>query len=103
VVAVHLKPGAQSEGISGLHGEALAVKVHAPAHDGRANAALLGLLARQLGVPLASVRLSSGRSSRTKKVLVTGLSAEEVAWHLASCPPAGLFELPGESTEEQAQ
>lgn len=50
----------------------LAVKVTAPPDDGRANAAVLALLAKQLGVPGSACRLVAGAASRWKRVHVSG-------------------------------
>ena len=50
----------------------LKVRVRAIADGGEANRAVLGLLAKSLGVPKASVRLLSGATSRLKQVAVDG-------------------------------
>jgi len=46
--------------------------------EGRANAAILGLLAQRLGVPRASLRIVTGERTRAKRVEVDGLSGEEI-------------------------
>jgi uncharacterized protein YggU (UPF0235/DUF167 family) len=51
--------------------------VAAPAESGRANEALLGLLAVALGVTRSRLRVVSGTGSRDKIVKVTGIDAEE--------------------------
>jgi uncharacterized protein len=48
------------------------VRVRAIAHGGVANRAVLGLLAKALGVPKSSVKLLSGATSRIKQVAVEG-------------------------------
>lgn len=50
----------------------LAVKVTAPADEGRANAAVLALLAKRLGVAGSDCRLVAGATSRWKRVHVSG-------------------------------
>ncbi|MFL5333657.1 MAG: DUF167 family protein [Geminicoccaceae bacterium] len=50
----------------------LAVKLAAPANDGRANAALLALLAKGLGVPASACSLAAGPASRWKRVSIAG-------------------------------
>jgi uncharacterized protein (TIGR00251 family) len=47
-------------------------RVAAPALEGRANAAVLSIIARSLGVPASSVTILSGATSSAKKVLVKG-------------------------------
>jgi hypothetical protein len=84
ILRVHLQPGARSEGAGGVHGDALKISVRAPAQGGRANQALLVLLARRLGVPLASLSLVSGWASRDKRVLFQGLPVGELARRLAA-------------------
>ena len=49
----------------------------APAESGRANEALLELLAGELGLTRSHLRVVSGTSSRDKIVEVTGINAEE--------------------------
>lgn len=83
LLRVHLQPGARSEGAVGSHGDALKVSVRARAQDGRANEALLRLLARHLGAPLASLSLVSGQASRDKRVLFAALPAEELVQRLS--------------------
>jgi uncharacterized protein len=70
VLRVRVQPGARREGFGGAHGDALEIAVTAPPEGGRANEAVLALLARRLGVPRRDLRLLSGASSREKRVLV---------------------------------
>ena len=48
------------------------VRVRAIADGGEANRAVLGLLAKALGVPKSSIRLVSGATSRIKQITVDG-------------------------------
>ncbi len=50
----------------------LLVRVRAVPEDGKANAALLRLLAEKAGAPVSNVRLVAGAKSRLKQVAVTG-------------------------------
>jgi len=84
VLRVHVQPGAKSEGLAGAHGAALKVRVCAPASSGRANAALLRLLSRELGVPASSLSLRGGGHSRDKAVAVAGMAVAEVQSRLAA-------------------
>lgn len=68
VVAVHAQPGAKRSEISGLHGERLKVRIAAPPLEGRANEALIELLAQRLGLPRSKLRVSKGLQGRTKLV-----------------------------------
>ena len=64
----------------------LKVRVRAIADGGEANRAILALLAKSLGVPKASVSLTSGATSRLKQIAVEGDPARlaEVLRQLAS-------------------
>ena len=57
-----------------MHGDRLKVAVSAPPVDGEANAAVIELIARTLGVPRSAVAVTSGLASRRKTVRVTGAS-----------------------------
>ncbi len=70
IVNIHLQPGASRDLVSGLHGEALKVRVTAPPAEGRANRALIRLLARELGLPPSAVSILAGASSRNKKIRI---------------------------------
>lgn len=77
-------PGSSREGIAGWLGDALKVRVTAPAEGGKANEAIEELLAGALGVPTRSVRIVTGRSSPRKVVEVSGISGEEARRRLSS-------------------
>jgi uncharacterized protein (TIGR00251 family) len=55
------------------------VKVTSPPVNGKANKALIDLLAKRLGVPKGNIEIVSGKSSRDKSVRIHGLSLEAVA------------------------
>ena len=78
VVRLHVQPGAARTAVVGRHGDALKVAVAAPADKGRANEAVLGLLAEALDVPRRAVALVGGATSRAKRVEVRGTTAEAV-------------------------
>jgi len=61
----------------GKHGEGWKVRVTAAPEDGKANAAVLRLLAERLELPSTSVMLVSGASSRDKIVALSGIDAAE--------------------------
>jgi uncharacterized protein (TIGR00251 family) len=83
VLSLHIQPGARKTEISGIHGNALKIRLAAPPVDGKANDALLAFLARTLGLPKSRVLLVSGQTSRSKRVAVTGLSSAEIASRLS--------------------
>jgi uncharacterized protein len=77
-------PGAAKPGVVGRYGDAWKVRVAAAPERGAANAAVVELLARTLGVKPQAVRLVSGHGSRDKIVEVEGLRPDETEARLAS-------------------
>jgi len=71
-------PGASRQEIVGRYGSAWKVRVTAPAEGGKANAAVLELVAGVLDVPRRSLSLAAGASSRDKVVTLDGVSPEVV-------------------------
>jgi len=71
-LTLHVQPGAKRTEISGLHGEALKIRLAAPPIEGRANEALLRFIADTFCVPMRQVELKQGGQSRHKVVMVTG-------------------------------
>lgn len=69
---VHVRPGGRRDAVEGDHGGALAVRVSAPATDGRANEAVRRLLARTFDVARSDVEIVGGLSSRRKRVRIEG-------------------------------
>ena len=81
-IRVRVQPGAPRSEVVGFLGEVLRVKVAAPPQRGKANDALVELLARTLGVPRSQVRVLKGHTSRDKLILVENLSLEQVLQQL---------------------
>lgn len=67
---IHAQPSAKTTGAAGLHGDALKVRLTAPAVDDKANAALLTWLAAALDLPRSALRLKSGATARRKTIEV---------------------------------
>lgn len=67
LLAIHAQPGASRSEFAGLHGDALKVRIQAPAVDGKANDAMQRFLADAFGVSKAQVLMVSGASSRQKR------------------------------------
>lgn len=78
VIAVVAQPGARRPGVLGERNGALRLAVSAPPDKGKANAALAELLAEAVGCKASAVRLVGGQTSRQKRFLVGGVSAEEI-------------------------
>jgi uncharacterized protein len=81
---LRVSPGASRSELVGRHGDAWKVRVAAPAADGRANDALVTLLAETFDVPRRSVEIVAGRGSRDKSVVVHGVGEADAEARLAS-------------------
>jgi len=86
-LAVKAVPNAPRSEVVGWLGEALKIKIHAPALDGRANEALCEFLAAELGLPKRAVALAHGDKSRQKLVRISGLTLAEVSARLPARTP----------------
>lgn len=76
-LALKAIPNAPRNEVVGWPGDALKVKVHAPALEGRANAELCEFLADMLRLPRRAVTVARGDKSRQKLVRIEGLSLAE--------------------------
>ena len=86
---LRVSPGARRPGFAGRHGDAWKVRVAEPAEDGRANEAVLRLLAETLDVPRGHVALVSGHASRDKIVTLDGLEQSQTERLLANAERKG--------------
>jgi uncharacterized protein (TIGR00251 family) len=80
---VRVRPRAAREGLAGAREGALVVRLTAPPVEGQANAALVRLVGRVLGVAPSAVALVRGATGRDKLLRVSGLSAADVRARLA--------------------
>ena len=76
-LAVRVTPKSSRDAVTGLHTGAegavsLAVKVTAPPDKGKANKAVLAVLAEAFGLPKSAFALVSGETDRQKVVSVAG-------------------------------
>ena len=75
IVHLHVQPNARTSGFAGLHGDALRVRIAAPAVDDKANAALVDFLRRALDLPARAVAIRHGQHGRRKVVAIAADSA----------------------------
>jgi uncharacterized protein len=80
-LAIHVQPNAKRSEVTGVRGDAVRIRLAAPAVEGRANVALIALLAAAFGVPLRAVTLVRGEKSRRKIVRITApVQRPDRAW-----------------------
>ena len=75
--------------VVGRHGAGWKVRVAAAPEHGKANDAVVRLLADTLALPARAVQIVSGRSSRDKTVALEGMDPEEIERRLAEASGAG--------------
>jgi uncharacterized protein (TIGR00251 family) len=83
-VRLRVAPGAARGELVGRHGESWKVRVAAPPEGGRANEAVVRLLAETLGMPRHAVTLVSGHRARDKIVELAGLDPTQIEERLTS-------------------
>jgi uncharacterized protein (TIGR00251 family) len=71
---LRVSPGARRTEIAGRHGDGWKVRVAAPPEGGRANEAVVALLAERLDVPRRAVSILSGHGGREKVVQMIGIA-----------------------------
>jgi uncharacterized protein (TIGR00251 family) len=90
-LSLKVVPGSSRDEIVGWLGDSLKVKVKAPPEKGRANEAVIALLADRLGIDASSIAVVSGHGSPAKVVAVEGMDDETIrqAFHAKSPGKAG--------------
>jgi uncharacterized protein (TIGR00251 family) len=83
-LALRLTPNSGRDALDGWVRDAngamlVKARVAAPPEDGKANAALLALLAREFGTPKSAVTILRGATARMKQVQIRGSSAKLAA------------------------
>ena len=79
---VRVQPRASRDEIVGIQEDHLRVRLAAPPVEGQANAALVDVLAKRLGVRRSAVTIVSGETGRLKWVEVGWLAPEELVRRL---------------------
>jgi len=79
LIRIKVVPGARGNGIAGVLGDRIKIRVSAPAEGGRANRAVCAVIAAQVGVRPRQVSVERGHASAQKVVRVRGVELEAVA------------------------
>jgi uncharacterized protein len=80
LLTIKATPKAARDEIAGLRNGALLVKVTAAPEKGKANAAVIGLLAKTIGVPKSAFELVSGDTDRNKVLRLASHGEEVLTW-----------------------
>ena len=81
---VRVMPGAKRTAVVGRHGQGWKLRVTAAPERGRANTAVVDLLAERLGIPPRDVAIVAGAGTRDKVVELRGVTAPEADRRLAA-------------------
>ena len=79
VLNVRAQPRSSRSGLDGLIGDAVKVRIRSAPVDGKANKELIETLSDAFGIPKARVEFKGGETSKTKRILLRGLTAAQVA------------------------
>lgn len=83
-LTIKVVPGASGDAVAGWLGDALKVRVSAPPEKGKANEAVVQLLAETLGIEPRRVSITAGHTAPRKRVVVEGLSRGELRQRIDS-------------------
>ena len=79
IVNVKAVPRSSKSGIDGWLGDALKVRIKCAPVDGKANKELIETLADAFGLPKSAVVFKGGETSKTKRLLLRGVTAQALA------------------------
>ena len=78
ILSIRTQPGSSKNRIIGEYGGRLKLAVTAAPEKGKANKAVIELLADTLHINESSIHIISGKSSRDKRLMIEGLMPEDV-------------------------
>ena len=84
ILPVRAQAGARRNEVRGIQEGALKVCVTQAAEKGKANKAIIEVLAKWLGVRKSQIDLFSGKTAAQKKFLVRGIEHEELAQRITT-------------------
>jgi len=83
-ISLRVYPNAARNEVVGFTGEVLQVRVSAPPVKGKANRELIAFLSRLLGAKKDSISIIKGHTTRSKVIVIDGLSQEEIVKRLST-------------------
>jgi uncharacterized protein (TIGR00251 family) len=78
ILNVKAQPRSSKAGLDGLLGDAVKVRIKCAPVDGKANKELVETIADVFGIPKNRVVFKSGETSKQKRILLIGISADRV-------------------------
>ncbi|MEK7875330.1 MAG: DUF167 domain-containing protein [Pseudomonadota bacterium] len=101
-LTLHIQPNARTTAVAGTHGDALKIRIAAPAVDDKANAALIDFLRRWFKLSAANIKIRHGARGRRKVVEIDHPAAGCVAL-LGGMGPAGPVSSPSGAKRRQTK
>jgi uncharacterized protein len=87
LLPVQAQPGARKNGLSGVHNGRLKVSCTQAPEKGKANKALIRVLAAALMLNRSQIRLHAGETISSKVFLVSGIEAPQLEQRIAALLP----------------
>lgn len=78
VINVRAAPRSSRAGLDGTLGDALKVRIRSAPVDGKANKELIEVLADAFGLPKSAVAFKGGETSKTKRLLLRGITKDTI-------------------------
>jgi uncharacterized protein (TIGR00251 family) len=78
IISLYILPNAPKSQVIGEHNGALKIKIQAPPVDGKANEEIVRFLSKKLEISKSKIEILKGDKSKLKKVLIEGLSLEQI-------------------------
>lgn len=69
ILAIKVKPNSRDNRMSKENG-LLVIRIHAPAHEGKANKAIVEFLSESMGIPKSFIEIVGGMTSQHKRVSI---------------------------------
>ena len=73
-VLIKVQPNSKENAIVGKYGKRLKISVTSPPEKGKANKAVIKLMATVLGIKTSQINIVSGQTTREKKIHIIGMS-----------------------------
>ncbi len=77
VISVKVQPNASKDMVVGEHADQLKIAVTVAPEKGKANKAVIKVLAKWLGVKNSDIQIISGETSRDKKVFIRNINEQD--------------------------
>ena len=81
---LHVQPRAAANGLAGIQGDVLKLRLTTPPVDGKANKAVIAYLAKLFHLPKSALSIKSGQQSRMKTVTIRGADEQQLRSLLAT-------------------